>query len=87
MIPRNWDAEPDDYFDPTPKREGRMSAQEQALRAIVEQWRSEARRHAQFGDAYRVGQGWGLVQCADELEARITTLLLAEPPPDASKEK
>lgn len=38
------------------------------LGSLVELWRGVANRHKTHGDCYRVGQGWGMEQCADELE-------------------
>lgn len=45
----------------------------EALRALVETWRSESERHKQYGDCYRQGKGWGLSDCADELDAVLST--------------
>lgn len=50
-----------------------------ALLALAEQWRAEAERHTTHGDCYRVGQGWGLGQAADELEAAMALVAPQEP--------
>jgi len=42
-----------------------------ALGDLIEKWRAEAQRHAIHGDSYRVGQGWGLADCANQLEAAL----------------
>jgi hypothetical protein len=38
-----------------------------AMEALVVKWRAEAERHKKHGDCYRRGQGWGLLDCAEEL--------------------
>ena len=46
-------------------------AMSQELRALVEKWRYDADRHKTHGDSYRIGQGWALDECADELAAAL----------------
>ncbi|HYE77585.1 MAG TPA: hypothetical protein VEI97_06340, partial [bacterium] len=46
---------------------------EPAIRELITTWRKQAERHAQHGDCYRRGQGWGLKDCADELEAALAS--------------
>jgi predicted Zn-ribbon and HTH transcriptional regulator len=55
------------------------------LQSLAAQWRTKAERHKEHGDAYRVGEGWGLVECADELEALLT--LVREDGPRAQHER
>lgn len=50
-----------------------------AIQALIQQWREKAERHRKHGDCYRVGQGWGLAECADELEALLTAEARVEP--------
>lgn len=40
----------------------------EALVKLAEKWDAEAVRHKKHGDSYRVGQGWGMEQCATELQ-------------------
>lgn len=54
-----------------------QSRQQEALRDLVKKWEREAERHKIHGDSYRIGQGWAMSDCADELEA----LLAASPQP------
>lgn len=46
-----------------------VTALRSALEALIQGWRAQAERHKKHGDCYRIGQGWGLEQCADELAA------------------
>jgi hypothetical protein len=48
-------------------------AQIQALRALVAKWRDQAERHKTHGDCYRIGEGWGINECADELDALLAS--------------
>src|SRR5690348_14771770 len=41
------------------------------LRELSAKWRMESERHERHGDCYRKGQGWGLKDCADELDATL----------------
>lgn len=43
------------------------------VRKLIEKWNDDARRHSRNGDSYRIGEGWGLKACADELDALITS--------------
>jgi hypothetical protein len=45
-----------------------------ALRALVARWRAEAAKHEKHGDCYRKGEGWGLAECADDLDAILATV-------------
>jgi hypothetical protein len=44
---------------------------EHSQQLLVEKWRKDAARHKKHGDCYRVGEGWGLEECADELDALL----------------
>ena len=44
------------------------------IEALLKEWREQAERHKKHGDSYRIGQGWGMVQCADELDALLASL-------------
>jgi hypothetical protein len=44
------------------------------VKALIEKWRARAERHKKHGDCYRVGQGWGMDECADELEPVVQAL-------------
>ncbi len=43
----------------------------EALEQLIQSWRDAAERHDRLGDTYRRGQGWGLIDCAKELEALL----------------
>jgi hypothetical protein len=43
-------------------------------KALIEKWREKAEQHKKHGDCYRVGEGWALDQCADELEPVVQAL-------------
>jgi hypothetical protein len=45
-----------------------------SVAALIAQWRERAERHKKHGDYYRIGQGWGFSDCADELEALLGRL-------------
>jgi hypothetical protein len=51
------------------------------LRAAAErlavEWRAKAERDHKHGDCYRIGRGWGLVDCADDLQALLDALAAA----------
>jgi CMP-N-acetylneuraminic acid synthetase len=50
-------------------RSAPLQAAAERLRDI---WRAESARHKKYGDCYRVGQGWGMEQCANELDAVLS---------------
>jgi hypothetical protein len=52
----------------------KMAPPGEALRELVAKWVFEAEQHRKHGDCYRVGQGWGLAQCADELAALLPAI-------------
>lgn len=41
------------------------------LEQLRDRWREEADRHERLGDCYRVGKGWGLKDCANDLDAYL----------------
>lgn len=59
----------DDWRARAERERKRADAVTAAGRTLIEKWRDEAERHKKHGDCYRVGEGWGLGECADELEA------------------
>lgn len=46
----------------------------EVLEKLAEKWRTDAERHRQYGDCYRIGEGWGIVECADELQKLLVAL-------------
>lgn len=48
------------------------------LERLMAQWREQSAKDRDHGDSYRIGRGWGLEECADEVAA----LLHAHPPVD-----
>ena len=46
---------------------------------LVETWREKAERHGKHGVSYRIGQGWGLGEAADELTAALREAEGAQP--------
>ncbi|HAM23215.1 MAG TPA: hypothetical protein DCQ04_13295 [Actinobacteria bacterium] len=46
------------------------------LAELVTKWRTLSVRHGEHGDCYRKGQGWGLADCASELESALAALPL-----------
>ena len=41
------------------------------LLALVKSWHTQAGLHKTHGDTYRIGQGWGLEQAANELDSAL----------------
>jgi hypothetical protein len=50
------------------------------VRALSATWLAESERHEKHGDCYRKGQGWGMKDCAEALDAA-----LADPPHDTKE--
>ena len=57
------------------------------IEALLKKWREQAERHKKHGDSYRIGQGWGMVQCADELDALLASLREAGAEPTEQPKK
>ena len=57
-----------------------LHQREAQIQQVIERWRHEAARHKKHGDSYRVGQGWGMEQCAEELVAALTPAPTGEQP-------
>jgi hypothetical protein len=55
------------------------------VRELIARWREKAAQHAKHGDCYRVGQGWGLGEAADELDAALAAAPRGAPQGDHGK--
>lgn len=62
--------------------EGRETDLIAALKTLIEKWQLEGEQHKKHGDSYRIGQGWGLVDCADQLSALLADPASRSPEPD-----
>ena len=49
------------------------------LVALISDWRKRADRHNRHGDSYRIGEGWGLTEAADELATLLPPVGQEEP--------
>ena len=52
------------------------------LRALAEKWQAEAEQHKKHGDSYRIGQGWGMGDCAAQL-LHVLALAAAQQTPES----